>query len=196
MPSPRDLRRLGFGLQSKVQCARQGRGCPAYPFFTGRPTGFLCARASWVWQSSRPPRCSSLLAHRNVHGDQWSPCAFRSACAQSRAERLWICQTVLATKWRRTSDVRGNVRAGRRHGPRVVVPCRHDPCASPDRLRASRYSFCVRVCIVSLSGKSQTSVSVCNVEMQCLLAKWLILSLVLSFATSLDRSCMCADRIT
>ena len=101
----------------------------------------------------------------------------------------------IGEKRRRTSDVRGFVRAGRRHGPRVAVPCRHDQTASPDRLRASRYSFFVDVCIVSLSGKSQSCVSVCNVEMQCLLAKWLILSLVLSFGTSLDRSCICADRI-
>ena len=96
---------------------------------------------------------------------------------------------------RRTSDVRRKVRAGHRHGPRVAVPCRHDQTASPDRLRASRYFFFVDVCIVSLSGKSQTCVSVCNVEMQCLLAKWLISSLVLSLAISLDRSCICADRI-
>ena len=101
----------------------------------------------------------------------------------------------IGEKRRRTSDVRGFVRAGRRHGPRVAVPCRHDQTASPDRLRASRYSFFVDVCIVSLSGKSQSCVSVCNVEMQCLLAIWLILSLVLSFGTSLDRSCICADRI-
>ena len=101
----------------------------------------------------------------------------------------------LGEKWCRTSDVTRKVRAGRRHGPRVAVPCRHDQTASPDRLRASRYSFFVDVCIVSLSGKSQSCVSVCNVEMQCLLAKWLILSLVLSFGTSLDRSCICADRI-
>ena len=101
----------------------------------------------------------------------------------------------IGDKWRRMSAVSRKVRAGRRHGPRVAVPCRHDPSASPDRLRASRYSFSVDVCTVSLSGKSQASVSVCNVEMQCLLAKWLILSLVLSFGTSLDRSCICADRI-
>ena len=101
----------------------------------------------------------------------------------------------IGEKWCRTSDVTRKVRAGRRHGPRVAVPCRHDQTASPDRLRASRYSFFVDVCIVSLSGKSQSCVSVCNVEMQCLLAKWLILSLVLSFGTSLDRSCICADRI-
>ena len=101
----------------------------------------------------------------------------------------------IGDKWRRTSDVSRKVRAGRRHGPRVAVPCRHDQSASPDRLRASRYSFPVDVCIVSLSEKSQSCVSVCNVEMQCLLAKWLILSLVLSFGTSLDRSCICADRI-
>ena len=96
---------------------------------------------------------------------------------------------------RRMSDVSRKVRAGRRHGPRVAVPCWHDQSASPDRLRASRYSFLVDVCIVSLSEKSQSCVSVCNVEMQCLLAKWLILSLVLSFGTSLDRSCICTDRI-
>ena len=104
-------------------------------------------------------------------------------------------QKPIGEKWCRTSDVTRKVRAGRRHGPRVAVPCRHDQTASPDRLRASRYSFFVDVCIVSLSGKSQSCVSVCNVEMQCLLAKWLILSLVLSFGTSLDRSCICADRI-
>ena len=102
-------------------------------------------------------------------------------------------QSHIGDKWRRMSDVSRKVRAGRRHGPRVAVPCRHDQTASPDRLRASRYSFFVDVCIVSLSGKSQSCVSVCNVEMQCLLAKWLILSLVLSFGTSLDRSCICAD---
>ena len=101
----------------------------------------------------------------------------------------------IGEKWCRPSDVTRKVRAGRRHGPRVAVPCRHDQTASPDRLRASRYSFPVDVCIVSLSGKSQSCVSVCNVEMQCLLAKWLILSLVLSFGTSLDRPCIRADRI-
>ena len=135
-----------------------------------------------------------------MHGEQWSPCIYRRACKFVGALKLWMRRTISAQnhigdKWRRMSDVSRNVRAGRRHGPRVAVPCRHNQSASPDRLRASRYSFPVDVCIVSLSGKSLSCVSVCNVEMQCLLAKWLILSLVLSFATSLDRSCMCADRI-
>ena len=103
-------------------------------------------------------------------------------------------QNHLGEKWRRMSDVSRKVRAGGRHCPGVAVPGRHDQCASPDSLRPSRYSFFHDVCIVSLSGKSLSCVSVCNVEMQCLLAKWLILSLVLAFGTSLDRSCIRADR--
>ena len=132
-----------------------------------------------------------------MHGEHYSPCIYRSSCPLVVPLRLVAPQNRIAIgeKWCRTSDVTRKVRAGRRHGPRVAVPCRHDQTASPDRLRASRYSFFVDVCIVSLSGKSQSCVSVCNVEMQCLLAKWLILSLVLSFGTSLDRSCICADRI-
>ena len=131
-----------------------------------------------------------------MHGDHWSPCIFRRACILfRRAVEAVDAQNHIGDKWRRMSDVSRNFRAGRRHGPRVAVPCRHDQSASPDRLRASRYSFPVDVCIVSLSGKSLLCVSVCNVEMQCLLAQWLILSLVLSFATSLDRLCMSVDRI-
>ena len=84
-------------------------------------------------------------------------------------------QNHLGEKWRRMSDVSRKVRAGGRHCPGVAVPGRHDQCASPDSLRPSRYSFFHDVCIVSLSGKSLSCVSVCNVEMQCLLAKWLIL---------------------
>ena len=97
---------------------------------------------------------------------------------------------------RRMSAVSRKVRAGSRHGPRVAVPCRYDQSASPDRLRASRYSFLVDVCTVSLSEKSQLCVSVCN-TLKCNVCwrKWLILSLVLSFGTSLDRSCICADQI-
>ena len=65
----------------------------------------------------------------------------------------------IGAKRRRTSDVRGNVRAGCRHSPRVAVPCRCDQSASPDRLRASRYSFPVDVCIVSLISLCQEKVS-------------------------------------
>ena len=101
----------------------------------------------------------------------------------------------IGEKWRRTSDVRGFVRAGLRRCPRVAVAGRRDGCASPDRLRTSRYASCHDVCIVSLSGKSQYCASVCNVVIQCLLAIWLILSLVLAFGTSPDRSCIYADRI-
>ena len=101
----------------------------------------------------------------------------------------------IGKKWRKTSDVRGFVRAGLRRCLRVAVAGRRDQTASPDRLRASRYSFFVDVCIVSLSGKSQYCASVCNVVIQCLLAIWLILSLVLAFGTSPDRSCIYADRI-
>ena len=86
----------------------------------------------------------------------------------------------IGEKWRRTSDVRGFVRAGLRRCPRVAVAGRRDGYASPDRLRTSRYASCHDVCIVSLSGKSQYCASVCNVVIQCLLAIWLILSLVSS----------------
>ena len=87
------------------------------------------------------------------------------------------------------------VRTASRHGPRVAVADQCDQTASPDRLRPSRYSFFVAVCMVSLSEKSQHCVSVCVEYMQCMLAKWLILSLALSFGNSLDRSRICADRI-
>ena len=102
----------------------------------------------------------------------------------------------IGEKWRKTSDVTRFVRAGLRRCPRVAVAGRRDGCASPDRLRTSRYASCHDVCIVSLSGKSQYCASVCNVVIQCLLAIWLILSLVLAFGTSPDRSCIYADRIT
>ena len=41
-----------------------------------------CCR--WSQFLFRSPRCSSLLAHRNAHGDRTPPCAFRSACARSQ----------------------------------------------------------------------------------------------------------------
>ena len=132
-----------------------------------------------------------------------SNCAWRPPVSMHSLLCLHIRRVVEAVappnrigeKWSKTSDVTRFVRAGLRRCLRVAVAGRRDQTASPDRLRASRYSFFVDVCIVSLSGKSQSCVSVCNVEMQCLLAKWLILSLVLPFGTSLDRSCICADRI-
>ena len=153
-------------------------------------------RASVVGFAWRQGAVLVVVIRRSIY-------AWRALLSMHISKRVHIHRRVEAValpnrigdKWCRTSDVTRKVRAGRRHGPRVAVPCRHDQTASPDRLRASRYSFFVDVCIVSLSGKSQSCVSVCNVEMQCLLAKWLILSLVLSFGTSLDRSCICADRI-
>ena len=112
-----------------------------------------------------------------------------------RVVEAGAAQNHIGEKWRRTSDVTRFVRAGLRRCPRVAVAGRRDGCASPDRLRTSRCASCHDACIVSLSGKSQSCVSVCNVEMQCLFAKGLILSLVLSFGTSLDRSGICGDRI-
>ena len=81
-------------------------------------------------------------------------------------------------KRRCMSGVTAIVRTASRHGPRVAVADQCDQTASPDRLRPSRYSFFVAVCMVSLSEKSQHCVSVCVEYMQCMLAKWLILSLV------------------
>ena len=81
-------------------------------------------------------------------------------------------------KRRCMSSVTAIVRTASRHGPRVAVADQCDQTASPDRLRPSRYSFFVAVCKVSLSEKSQHCVSVCVEYMQCMLAKWLILSLV------------------
>ena len=93
------------------------RTSTAYPFLRCRDTGFMAADASEVWQSPRSPRCSSLLAHRNAHGDRTPPCAFRSACAESDEERLWLCQTVSARKGarptRRGDHVRPEARQGR-----------------------------------------------------------------------------------
>ena len=100
-------------------------------------------------------------------------------------------------KRRCMSGVTAFVRTASRHGPRVAVADQCDQTASPDRLRPSRYSFFVAVCMVSesLSEKSQYCVSVCRVYMQYLLAKWLILHLVLSYGNSLDQSRICGDRI-
>ena len=139
-----------------------------------------------------------LLVVTSRSNDAWR--AVVSMHILTRVQFCWLveagaAQNLLGEKWRRSSVVSRFVRAGRRRCLRVAVADRRDRCASPDRLRTSRYASFHDVCIVSLSGKSQYCASVCNVEMQCLLAIWLILSLVLSFGTSLDRSCICADRI-
>ena len=185
----------------------------------------MAADASWVWQSPRSSRCSSLLAHRNAHGDRsptlaTPPCGFRSACAEADEVRLlrsaklfWQYKSQMAQS---TSGVRRKVRAApSRHGLRAAVADQHNHIrfyALPHRFLPSRYCLSDDVCITSLSEKSQhyrvptTCVSVCVEYMQCILAKWLILSLALSFGTSLDslalsfgtsldRSRICADRI-
>ena len=99
----------------------------------------------------------------------------RRGCGSS----VWLSvPNCIRQKRRCMSGVTAIVRTASRHGPRVAVADQCDQTASPDRLRPSRYSFFVAVCMVSLSEKSQHCVSVCVEYMQCLLAKWLILSLV------------------
>ena len=98
-------------------------------------------------------------------------------CRNRRGEAVAL-PNCIRQKRRCMSGVTAIVRTASRHGPRVAVADQCDQTASPDRLRPSRYSFFVAVCMVSLSEKSQYCVSVCRVYMQYLLAKWLILSLV------------------
>ena len=57
-------------------------------------------------------------------------------------------------KRRCMSGVAVIVRTASLHGPLVAVADQCDQTASPDRLRPSRYSFFVAVCMVSLSEKS------------------------------------------
>ena len=66
----------------------------------------------------------------------------------------------IGEKRRRTSDVTRFVRAGCRRCLRVAVADRRDQCASPDRLRTSRYASFHDIFIVSLSEKNQHDVSV------------------------------------
>ena len=66
----------------------------------------------------------------------------------------------IGEKRRRTSDVTRFVRAGCRRCLRVAVADRCDQCASPDRLRTSRYASFHDIFIVSLSEKNQHDVSV------------------------------------
>ena len=155
----------------------------------------MAADASWVWQSPRPPRCSSLLALKNAHGKPQSCMRISLGMCRSRRGEAVALPNCIRQKRRCMSSVTAIVRTASRHGPRVVVADQCDHTASPDRLHPSRYSFFVAVCMVSLSEKSQHCVSVCVEYMQCMLAKWLILSLALSFGISLDRSRICADRI-
>ena len=115
-------------------------------------------------------------------------------CRSQRGEAVAL-PNCIRQKRRCMSGVTAIVRTASRHGPRVAVADQCDQTASPDRLRPSRYSFFVAVCMVSLSEKSQYCVSVCRVYMQYLLAKWLILHLVLSYGNSLDQSRICGDRI-
>ena len=115
-------------------------------------------------------------------------------CRSQRGEAVAL-PNCIRQKRRCMSSVTAIVRTASRHGPRVAVADQCDQTASPDRLRPSRYSFFVAVCMVSLSEKSQYCVSVCRVYMQYLLAKWLILHLVLSYGNSLDQSRICGDRI-
>ena len=58
-------------------------------------------------------------------------------------------------KRRCMSGVTAIVRTASRYGLLVAVADQCDQTASPDRLRPSRYSFFVAVCMVSLSEKSQ-----------------------------------------
>ena len=121
----------------------------------------------------------------------------RHACRNRRGEAVAL-PNCIRQKRRCMSGVTAIVRTVGRHGPRVAVADQCDQTASPDRLRPSRYSFFVAVCMghgVSLSEKSQYCMSVCRVYMQYLLAKWLMLHLVLSFGNSLDQSSICGDRI-
>ena len=175
----------------------------AYPFFTfqrdsaHRHRSFVRASVlGWAW-----PQGEILVVVTNCSLYAWRAVVSMRILKRVHIRREGKAGTMpqsmpnrIADKLRRTSDVRMKVRAGRRHGPRVAVPCRQNQPASPDRLRASRYSFFVAICMVSLSEKSQHCVSVCRVYMQCLLAKWLILHLILSFGNSLDQSRICADR--
>ena len=165
------------------------------PLFAGPHTGISGARASG---GLAEPQLTPLLLVSCAANCAWRPhfsmhISVRM-CPNQRGEAV-APPNHIGKKWRRTSDVTRFARAGLRRCPRVVVAGRRDGCASPDRLRTSRYASCHDVCIVSLSGKSQYCASVCNVVIQCLLAIWLILSLVLPFGTSLDRSCIYADRI-
>ena len=66
----------------------------------------------------------------------------------------------IGEKRRRTSDVTRFVRAGCRRCLRVAVADQRDRCASPDRLRTSRYASFHDIFIVSLSEKNQHDVSV------------------------------------
>ena len=90
------LKRFDFPHGIGGGISASDRTYTAYPFFTGRPTGFLCALASWVWQSPRSPRYSSLLAHQTVHGDRRSPCTVCFVFMFVASLKLWIRQTVSA----------------------------------------------------------------------------------------------------
>ena len=99
--------------------------------------------------------------------DAWR--ALVSMHISTRVQFCWLveagaAQNLLGEKWRRSSVVSRFVRAGRRRCLRVAVAGRRDRCASPDRLRSSRFASFHVVCIASLSGKSQYGVSVCDVE--------------------------------
>ena len=134
----------------------------------------------------------------NVHGDRrLRPSCMHISLGMCRSQRgeAVALPNCIRQKRRCMSSVTAIVRTASQHGPRVAVADQCDQTASPDRLHPSRYSFFVAVCMVSLSEKSQHCVSVCLEYMQCMLAKWLILSLALSFGNSLDRSRICADRI-
>ena len=122
------------------------------------------------------------------------------AKAEANEEMMWLCQTVSARKGERCmSGVTAIVRtASRGVGTVHEWPWLISATKLPHPIACThpvRYSFFVAVCMVSLSEKSQHCVSVCVEYMQCMLAKWLILSLALSFGNSLDRSRICADRI-
>ena len=127
------------------------------------------------------PEAAALLVAACAWKCAWRPqsCMRISLgmCRSRRGEAVAL-PNCIRQKRRCMSGVTAIVRTASRHGPRVAVADQCDQTASPDRLRPSRYSFFVAVCMVSLSEKSQHCVSVCVEYMQCMLAKWLILSLV------------------
>ena len=109
------------------------------------------------------PQVAPLLLVTSPSKCAWRPLVSMriSLCVHiRRVVEVGAAQNHIGEKRRRTSDVTRFVRAGCRRCLRAAVADRRDRCASPDRLRTSRYASFHDIFIVSLSEKNQHDVSV------------------------------------
>ena len=125
--------------------------------------------ADTVWRSHSFNDATNMNTKRNTHGDHWSPCVFCFVFIFVNIRR--VVEAVappnhIGEKRRRTSDVTRFVRAGCRRCLRVAVADQRDRCASPDRLRTSRYASFHDIFIVSLS-EIKTSTTCLSVLCKC-----------------------------